>query len=146
MIGKTISHYRIMEELGRGGMGEIYLAEDTKLHRQVALKFLPKAMTADPEARQRFEREAQAAAALNHPNIVTVYEIGEHESQVFIAMEYVEGQTLKDIVSVGTGRDLSLPLNLKSSPSPPRSQRDCPLPSCQRHRPPRHQAAEHPGR
>ncbi|MCJ7524943.1 MAG: protein kinase, partial [Candidatus Aminicenantes bacterium] len=69
-------------------MGEVFLAEDTKLKRQVALKFLPRQMTADPEAKQRFEREAQAAAALNHPNIVTVYEIGEHEDQVFIAMEY----------------------------------------------------------
>ncbi len=80
-------------------MGEIYLAEDTKLKRQVALKFLPRQLTADNEARERFEREAQAAAALNHPNIITVYEIGEHESQVFIAMEYVEGHTLKELIS-----------------------------------------------
>ncbi len=110
MIGKTISHYRILEKIGSGGMGEIYLAEDTKLERKVALKFLPRAMTADTEARTRFEREAKAAAALNHPNIVTVYEIGEHEGQVFIAMEYVEGRTLKDMISVGTGCDLSLPI------------------------------------
>jgi len=80
-------------------MGEIYLAEDTKLERQVALKFLPRHMTEDKEARLRFEREAKAAAALNHPNIVTVYEIGEHEGQVFIAMEYIEGQTLKELIS-----------------------------------------------
>jgi serine/threonine-protein kinase len=99
MIGKNISHYHILEKIGSGGMGEVYLAEDTKLKRQVALKFLPRQMTADPEARTRFEREAQAAAALNHPNIVTVYEIGEHEGQVFIAMEYAEGQTLKDLIS-----------------------------------------------
>jgi len=111
MINQIISHYKILQELGRGGMGEIYLAEDTKLKRQVALKFLPRQMTADPEAKERFEREAQAAAALNHPNIITVYEIGEHDGQVFIAMEYVEGKTLKDVMSVGTGRDLSLPIN-----------------------------------
>ncbi|MCJ7524634.1 MAG: protein kinase [Candidatus Aminicenantes bacterium] len=80
-------------------MGEVYLAEDTKLERQVALKFLPRHMTDDKEARLRFEREAKAAAALNHPNIVTVYEIGEHEDQVFIAMEHVEGQTLKELIS-----------------------------------------------
>ena len=98
-------------------MGEVYLAEDTKLDRQVALKFLPKHLTVDKEARERFEREAKAAAALNHPNIVTVYETGDHEGQVFIAMEYVEGQTLKEIISgVGARRDapssgdLSLPI------------------------------------
>ncbi len=99
MIDKTVSHYRILEKLGAGGMGEVFLAEDTKLHRQVALKFLPRQMTADPEARQRFEREAQAAAALNHPNIITIHEIGEHEGQVFIAMEYVAGRTLKELIS-----------------------------------------------
>jgi serine/threonine protein kinase/Flp pilus assembly protein TadD len=110
MINKLIGHYRITEMIGRGGMGEIYLAEDTKLHRQVALKFLPKAMTADPEARVRFEREAQAAAALNHPNIITIYEIGEHEGQVFIAMEYAEGQTLKEIIDAGARRAVPLPI------------------------------------
>ena len=100
MIGKTVSHYRIIEKIGHGGMGEVFLAEDTKLERKVALKFLPMHLTVDKDARLRFEREAKAAAALNHPNIVTVYEIGEHEGQVFIAMEYVEGQTLKELISV----------------------------------------------
>ena len=100
MIGSIISHYRILEKIGSGGMGEIFLAEDTKLERKVALKFLPRHLTEDKEANLRFEREAKAAAALNHPNIVTVYEIGEHDGQVFIAMEYVEGQTLKELISV----------------------------------------------
>jgi serine/threonine-protein kinase len=99
VIGATISHYRIQRKIGSGGMGEIYLAEDTKLERNVALKFLPRHLTEDGEARTRFEREAKAAAALSHPNIVTVYEIGDHEGQVFIAMEYVEGKTLKELIS-----------------------------------------------
>jgi serine/threonine protein kinase/tetratricopeptide (TPR) repeat protein len=102
MIDQTVAHYRILEKIGSGGMGEVYLAEDTKLERQVALKFLPRHLTTNKEARERFEREAKAAAALNHPNIVTVYEIGEHEGQVFIAMEHVEGRTLKELISVGT--------------------------------------------
>jgi serine/threonine protein kinase/tetratricopeptide (TPR) repeat protein len=116
MMGRAISHYRILDKLGEGGMGEVYLAEDSKLNRQVALKFLPTQLASDEQFKMRFKREAQAAATLNHPNIITVYEVSEHENRPYIAMEYVEGESLKDLIarkelSIGEVLDVALQIS-----------------------------------
>ena len=138
MIGQTISHYRIVERLGAGGMGVVYRAEDIRLRRTVALKFLPVEATQDPDARDRLVAEAQTASALDHPNICTIHEIDETpDGRVFLAMAYYEGETLKERIARGPlAIDEALDIAMQVDARGGGGARG-------RHRPPRHQAGEH---
>jgi len=122
LIGSTIAHYRVEKKIGEGGMGEVYLAEDTRLNRKVALKVLPEALQQDSISHKRFIREARSAAALDHPFVCKIYEVGEHEGRNFIAMEYLKGQTLKKRLEQG---QLPLEEALKQFEKGVKLSRDC---------------------